>query len=74
MIMTTEEATAICNEMWMELPTSNPCKGAEQVIDTLVKIAQNETSPLAAVSAAEILCALDPESWAEEGTQNEEQR
>lgn len=63
-MMTKEEATAICNEMWQDLDTTDPKRGADQVIRNLIKIAQNKTSPLAAVEAVEILYALDPETWA----------
>jgi hypothetical protein len=68
--MTKEEATEICNAMWQELDTTDPERGADQVIRTLIKIAQNESSPLAAVEAAEILYALDPETWAQGPTQS----
>ena len=61
--MNIEEATAACNELWMDLPTLRPEKGAEQVIEILVRIAQNKTSPLAAVEAMEILVSLDPEEF-----------
>jgi hypothetical protein len=69
-MMTKEEATMICNAMWQELDTTDPQRGADQVIRNLVKIAQNKTSPLAAVEAAEILYALDPETWAQGPTQS----
>lgn len=62
-MMTSEEATAVCNEMWKDLDTTDPALGAAQVIRDLVKIANNTSSPLAAVEAAEILCAIDLEGW-----------
>lgn len=62
-MLTTQEATSICNEMWMDSEITDPELGATQVIRDLVRIAQNKTSPLAAVEAMEILVALDPESW-----------
>lgn len=64
MLMTSEQATTVCNEMWQDLDTADPELGAAQVIRTLLKIAQNTSSPLAAVEAAEVLCALDPDGWA----------
>jgi hypothetical protein len=58
-MMTSEEATAICNEMWQDLDTTDPERGAYQVMRDLIKTAQNSSSSLAAVDAAEILWALD---------------
>jgi hypothetical protein len=60
-MMTQEDAVKICNELWMDSELTDPQLGAHSVIRDLVRIAQNETSPLAAVEAMEILIALDPE-------------
>ncbi len=60
-MMTQDEATAICNQMWLDSELTDPGLGAYRVICDLVRIAQNKTSPLAAVEAMEVLYALDPE-------------
>lgn len=61
--MTYEQAGDICREMVEDSGIKDQGLAVNAVIRDLLRIAQNETSPLTAVSAIEVLVALCPEEW-----------